>query len=289
MTLHWSPWPARGMAHWGVAMTLFQPLWPTRPGLQERQRGWDALQAARKLSPPTERELFYIATAEAFFADPESQDYWLRIRRWERAALAQHRAFPEDDEAAVFYALAHLAVVPPDLISRDNADEAAAVLLRVYERNRDHPGAMHYLVHANDVPGRENELLEITRKYEAAAPRNPHALAHMQREAIRPQRLHHPHHLMPRNHRQRPLRQVPFDHMQIRPTDPATPHPHQHLPAPRLSRPGGDLARPLRQVAPRLRRAVEARSRGLAVSTGRRPVATAAPSGCAAPAGGRGS
>ncbi len=35
---------------------------------------------------------------------------------------------------------------------------------------------MHYLVHANDVPGREKELLEITRKYETAAPRNPHAL-----------------------------------------------------------------------------------------------------------------
>ena len=168
--------PGCAMAHWGVAMTLFQPLWPTRPRLQERQRGWDALQAARKLGPPTERELSYIATAEAFFADPESQDYWLRIRRWEQAAQAQHRAFPEDDEAAVFYALAHLAVVPPDVISRDNADEAAAILLRVYERNLDHPGAMHYLVHANDVPGREKELLDITRKYETAAPRNPHAL-----------------------------------------------------------------------------------------------------------------
>jgi len=168
--------PRCAMAHWGVAMTLFQPLWPTRPGLQERQRGWDALQAARALSPPTGREQSYIATAGAFFADPESQDYWLRIRRWEQAARAQHRAFPEDDEAAVFYALAHLAVVPPDVVSRDNADEAAAILLRVYERNRDHPGAMHYLVHANDVPGREKELLEITRRYETAAPRNPHAL-----------------------------------------------------------------------------------------------------------------
>jgi tetratricopeptide (TPR) repeat protein len=50
------------------------------------------------------------------------------------------------------------------------------MLLRVYERNTDHPGAMHYLVHANDVPGRERESLEITRKYDATAPRNPHAL-----------------------------------------------------------------------------------------------------------------
>jgi tetratricopeptide (TPR) repeat protein len=35
---------------------------------------------------------------------------------------------------------------------------------------------MHYLVHANDVPGRERELLEITRKYDSIAPNNPHAI-----------------------------------------------------------------------------------------------------------------
>jgi tetratricopeptide (TPR) repeat protein len=31
-------------------------------------------------------------------------------------------------------------------------------------------------VHANDVPGRERELMEITRKYDRVAPDNPHAL-----------------------------------------------------------------------------------------------------------------
>lgn len=35
---------------------------------------------------------------------------------------------------------------------------------------------MHYLIHANDVPGREHEAPEITRTYSAVAPRNPHAL-----------------------------------------------------------------------------------------------------------------
>ena len=35
---------------------------------------------------------------------------------------------------------------------------------------------MHYLVHANDAPGRERDSLEIVRKYERVAPRNPHAL-----------------------------------------------------------------------------------------------------------------
>src|SRR3712207_8901097 len=71
---------------------------------------------------------------------------------------------------------AHLATTPSNVISRAHADRAAEILLRVYERNPEHPGAMHYLVHANDVPGRERELLEVTRKYDAAAPDNPHAL-----------------------------------------------------------------------------------------------------------------
>ena len=164
------------MAHWGIATTLFQPLWPTRPRPAELQRGWDAVQQAKALEPPTERERLFIAAAEAFFLDPASSDYWLRIRRWEQASEKLYAALPDDPEAAAFYALALLATAPSNAISREHADRAAVILLRVYEQNPDHPGAMHYLVHSNDVPGRERKLLEITRKYEAAAPNNPHAL-----------------------------------------------------------------------------------------------------------------
>jgi tetratricopeptide (TPR) repeat protein len=164
------------MAHWGIAMTLFQPLWPTRPGPEALQRGWDAVQKAKALQPPTERERLFLAATEAFFLEPASPDYWLRIRRWEQAMEKVYASFPDDGEAATFYALAHLATAPSNTLSRAHSDRAAGILLRVYERKPDHPGAMHYLVHANDVPGRERESLEITRKYEAAAPRNPHAL-----------------------------------------------------------------------------------------------------------------
>jgi tetratricopeptide (TPR) repeat protein len=168
--------PRCAMAQWGIAMTLFQPLWPTRPGVEERQRGWEAVQKAKALGLPTERERLFVAAAQAFFLEPLSSDYWLRIRRWEQAAEKLHVAFPDDPEATAFYALAHLATAPSNAISQAHSDRAAEMLLRVYERHPDHPGAMHYLVHANDVPGRERESLEITRKYDAAAPRNPHAL-----------------------------------------------------------------------------------------------------------------
>ena len=164
------------MAYWGEAMTLFQPLWPTRPGPAALQQGWAAVEKAKALEAPTKRERLFIAAGEAFFLEPSSKDYWLRIRRWEEAMQKVYAAFPDDPEAAAFYALAHLATTPTDRITRDHADRAAEILLRIYRKNPNHPGAMHYLVHANDVPGRERELMEITRKYDRVAPDNPHAL-----------------------------------------------------------------------------------------------------------------
>lgn len=168
--------PECAMAHWGFAMTLFQPLWPTRPSPAALQQGWEAVEKAKALQPPTERERLLVAAAEAFFLEPASPDYWLRIRRWEAAMEKAYAALPDDLEVSAFYALAHLATAPANTISRAHSDRAAEILLGIYKRNPDHPGAMHYLVHANDVPGRERESLEITRKYEAVAPHNPHAL-----------------------------------------------------------------------------------------------------------------
>ena len=164
------------MAHWGIATTLFQPLWPTRPSPQALQRGWDEVQKAKQAGPKTEQERLFIATAEAFFLDPTSTDYWLRIRRWEQAMEKVYVAFPDATEPATFYALAHLATTRSDTVTTANADRAAEILLAVYKRHPDHPGVMHYLVHANDVPTREHESLEITRKYDSLAPNNAHAL-----------------------------------------------------------------------------------------------------------------
>ena len=124
----------------------------------------------------TPRERAFISAAGAFFLEPAGTDYWLRIRRWEEASAAVHAAFPTDDEATLFHALAHLATAPSNTVSRSHADTAAALLTGVLARQPDHPGAMHYLVHANDVPGRERLQTDTVRRYERVAPRNPHAL-----------------------------------------------------------------------------------------------------------------
>lgn len=167
--------PRCAMAQWGIAMTLFQPLWPTRPSPADLRRGWQAAERGSALAT-TDREQKFLGTVDAFFREPESTDYWLRIRRWRDATAALYAALPDDIEAGAFHALALLATAPTDTTAATSAARAADILLRIYARAPDHPGANHYLVHSSDVTGREHESLEITRKYDAVAPRNPHAL-----------------------------------------------------------------------------------------------------------------
>ena len=71
-----------------------------------------AVVKAKTLAPPTERERLFVAAAEAFFLEPAATDYWLRIARWERAMEKVYSSFPDDPEAASFYALALLATAP---------------------------------------------------------------------------------------------------------------------------------------------------------------------------------
>ena len=168
--------PRCAMAHWGVAMTLFQPLWPTRPGPDDIRRGRDEIRKARALGTPTRRERLFLESGAAFFREPDSITYQQRVAGWEQGMERVHAAFPRDPEAEVWLALATLAVTPPAGNARRQADRAAELLLDVYRRYPDHPGAMHYLIHADDVPGRERESPEVLPRYVAVAPGNPHAL-----------------------------------------------------------------------------------------------------------------
>jgi len=63
------------MAYWGVALTLFRPLWPTRPSTADLNLGWDAVRHAAKLHPQSRREQLFIAAADSFFRDPVGRDY----------------------------------------------------------------------------------------------------------------------------------------------------------------------------------------------------------------------
>lgn len=168
--------PDCAMAHWGVAMTLFQPLWPTRPDAEARRRGWERLQTARSLGPGTDRERDLVAAAEAFFEDPGTEEWWPRIERWRDAMAESYEARPDDAETAAFYALSRLAAAQVSADRTAHNAEAAGILAKVHEQRPEHPGAIHYTIHANDVAGRADESPDVVSRYDEIAPSVPHAL-----------------------------------------------------------------------------------------------------------------
>src|SRR4029453_12775082 len=80
--------PSCAMAHWGVAMSLFHPIWAganpaAAPTAAELARGTEAAKRARAAGAPTPRERDYIAAVSAFYA--EAPDYATRARAFEQA------------------------------------------------------------------------------------------------------------------------------------------------------------------------------------------------------------
>ena len=168
--------PDCAMAYWGVATTLFQPLWGTRPSADELNRGYSLIQKAKELEPATDRERRLVAATEAFFRDPETADFRTRINRWAEAMKTAHKEHPEDHDTSALYALSLLTLARMAEDRGPLHDEAEAILRAIHEEAPTHPGAIHYTIHATDADGRAGRSLEIVRSYGEIAPGVPHAL-----------------------------------------------------------------------------------------------------------------
>ncbi len=178
--------PSCAMAHWGIAMTSFQPLWhPTSP--EGLERGKAAVAKARELGAPTEREKRYIAAVAAFFTDPEpprespARDHEARIKAWLEAQRELHKSYPEDVDAAAFYALAEVCYAMTQFSPHEERDftrelRAGALIEEYFDDHPKHPGLYHYLLHAYDSAELAHKALEAARGYDKLAPNTPHAL-----------------------------------------------------------------------------------------------------------------
>jgi tetratricopeptide (TPR) repeat protein len=167
--------PSCAMAQWGVAMSLYHPIWAA-PSPAEVQRGQAAVAAARAANPSTPRERDYVAAVEAFFAEAPAVDHKTRAVRYEKAMEKVQAAYPEDREAAIFYALALLGTAPPSDKTYANQRKAGEILNKVLPAQPDHPGVAHYLIHSFDYPQLADLALPAARSYSKIAESSPHAL-----------------------------------------------------------------------------------------------------------------
>ncbi|HEV8239833.1 MAG TPA: bacterial transcriptional activator domain-containing protein [Thermoanaerobaculia bacterium] len=166
--------PGFAMACWGEAMTHTHPVW--------MQQDLEAARAALgKLAPtpaeraakaPTERERDYLHTVEVLYGEGSKEQ---RDLDYAAAMAALHEKYPQDVDAAAFYALALLGTAHH---GRDFATymRAAAVLEDVFPAHPRHPGVLHYLIHCYDDSVHAPLGLRAARLYGAVAPDAGHAL-----------------------------------------------------------------------------------------------------------------
>jgi hypothetical protein len=169
--------PRCGMARWGEAMSQYHQIWAP-PTEREFATGAAAAREAARVGAGSERERAYIRAIGAFYLESAPRSHLERVRAYERQMAELATRFPDDDEAAIFHALAQLSVAynsPPDK-TYTLQKQAAATLNRVLPRQPEHPGVAHYMIHSFDYPGLAPLALDAARAYAKIAPSAPHAL-----------------------------------------------------------------------------------------------------------------
>jgi tetratricopeptide (TPR) repeat protein len=126
--------------------------------------------------PTTPREKAYIGAVAAFYSDSKTLDHDARAKAYSAAMKKVYESYPDDREAAVFYALSLLASDSHDDATFANRKQAAAILEKLFANQPDHPGVAHYLIHSYDKPQLAQLGLPAARRYAQIAPASPHAL-----------------------------------------------------------------------------------------------------------------
>ncbi len=168
--------PTCAMAHWGIAMSIWHQLW-NQPDEKVIAHGLEEVDSARRLEQrATPREKSYIAAIAAFYGDSQKLDHDARAKAYSDAMKAVYEKYPDDHEAAVFYALSLLASEPHNDPTFANRKAAAAILEPLFAIEPDHPGVAHYLIHTYDKPQLAELGIPAARRYAQVAPAAPHAL-----------------------------------------------------------------------------------------------------------------
>ena len=144
---------------------------------RHREAGHDGGEEGQSLRPAT-------PIANATTSQPSSAFYYGRKATHDARATRVfaspwkqvYQRYPDDREAAAFYALSLLASEPDDDTTFANRKKAAAVLEKLFTEEPNHPGVAHYLIHSYDKPQLAELGLPAARSYAKIAPAAPHAL-----------------------------------------------------------------------------------------------------------------
>ncbi len=160
--------PDFAMGYWGEAMAHNHPLWSEQDIAAARQ----VLAKIKETPKLTERERAYLAAVKLLYGEGDKRT---RDAAYSAAMEKIYRSYPEDLDAAAFYSLSLLGMVRGQEKGYHLQAKAGAIALDVYQKNPNHPGAAHYIIHAFDDPDHAILALPAARRYASIAPEAYHA------------------------------------------------------------------------------------------------------------------
>ena len=157
------------MGYWGEAMAHNHPLWSEQDTVAARQ----VIGRLKDNGKLTARERAFIDAVKQLYA--EGKDKRGRDAAYSAAMEKVYRDNPDDLDAAAFYSLSLLGMASQNEKGYRLQARAGAIALEVYQRNPNHPGAAHYIIHAFDDPDHAILALPAARRYAEIAPEAHHA------------------------------------------------------------------------------------------------------------------
>lgn len=164
--------PAFAMAVWGEALTYNHTLWHEQDTAAARaaMAKLGATPEERVAHGRTAREREYLSSLEKLYGPGDKAE---RDAAYSAALGDLSHRYPDDLDARALYSLSLLGLSP----KRDARTymRAAAEAEAVFEIDKYHPGALHYLIHAYDDPVHAPLGLRAARLYAEVAPGASHA------------------------------------------------------------------------------------------------------------------
>jgi tetratricopeptide (TPR) repeat protein len=166
--------PECAIAYWGVALSLLNnphgliPAPNLPPGLA-------AIEKAKATGAKTGRERDYIDALAVMYVDYDKTPHQARVQSYLKAREALAAKYPDDDEAQIFYAITLNVAASPADKTYANQLKGAAILEPIWQRQPQHPGVAHYLIHLYDYPAIAAKGLPAALRYSKIAPNAPHA------------------------------------------------------------------------------------------------------------------
>lgn len=156
------------MGYWGEAMAHNHPLW----GEQDTAAARSVIAKIKETPKLSPRERAYLGAIRLLYGEGDKR---ARDAAYSAAMEKIYTDYADDLDAAALYSLSLLGIVRSEEKGYRLQARAGAIALDVYQKNPNHPGAAHYIIHAFDDPEHAIIALPAARRYADIAPAAHHA------------------------------------------------------------------------------------------------------------------